>query len=85
MTYQLTGNGDVVALSFSKGGGAPTVIAATGAPWSQRVNVKGTTAKLSAIVVRGPVTCSILVDGEQLATATSNGGTLNCSADLSAE
>ncbi|MEO9326334.1 hypothetical protein [Gordonia aurantiaca] len=85
VTYQLTGNGDVVALTFSKGEGAPTVIAATGSPWSQRVKLSGTKASLRAIVVRGPVTCSILADGEQLSTATSNGGTLSCSADLSAE
>lgn len=85
VTYQLTGNGDVVALTFRRGPGSPTVIPATGSPWSQRVQLEGTRASLSAIVVRGPVSCAILADGEQLAAATSQGGTLNCTADLAAE
>ena len=41
-----------------------------------------TDAELTAVVVRGPVTCNILRGEELLASATSNGGTLRCAAGL---
>ncbi|GAC50487.1 hypothetical protein GOACH_25_00230 [Gordonia aichiensis NBRC 108223] len=81
VTYQITGNGDVVALRFRKGNDFE-IVAATGTPWSRQATVSGDNAELTAVVVRGPVTCNILRGEELLASATSNGGTLRCAAGV---
>ncbi|GAB91379.1 hypothetical protein [Gordonia rhizosphera] len=81
VVYQLTGGGDVIALRFRDGDGH-TIVAATGAPWSRATTVTGGVADLTAIVVRGPVTCNILQGEQLLSSATSNGGPLSCSANL---
>ena len=81
VTYQITGNGDVVALRFRKGNDFE-IVAATGTPWSRQATVTGDAAELTAVVVRGPVTCNILRGDELLASATSNGGTLRCTAGM---
>ncbi len=81
VVYQLTGGGDVIALRFRDGDGH-TIVAATGAPWSQATTVTGGVADLTAIVVRGPVTCNILQGEQLLSSSTSNGGPLSCSANL---
>ena len=81
VTYQLTGGGDVVALRY-RSGSAYTVVAATGAPWTQATTVGDGTAELTAIVVRGPVTCTILHGEKLLSSSTSNGGPLACSAQV---
>ena len=81
VTYQITGNGDVVALRFRKGNDYE-IVAATGTPWSRQATITGDNAELTAVVVRGPVTCNILRGEELLASATSNGGTLRCAAGL---
>lgn len=81
MTYQITGRGDVVGLNYTDGGGI-NVVATTSAPWSQRVDITGGQARLTAVVIRGPLTCKIEFDGETLATQTSNGGLLTCAASI---
>ncbi|MFW0783093.1 hypothetical protein AAFP35_01110 [Gordonia sp. CPCC 206044] len=81
VVYQLTGNGDVVAIRF-RDGDQHTFVAAAGSPWSQAATVSGGRADMTAIVVRGPVTCTILHNGELLSSSTSNGGPLSCSAPV---
>lgn len=82
ITYQITGNGNLVGLRYRDETGEK-VVAATAAPWSVRVTLKpSSSVQLTAIVVTGPVTCNILYDGEPLATATSNGGPLSCQAQI---
>ncbi|WAC53698.1 hypothetical protein [Gordonia sp. SL306] len=83
VVYQLTGNGDVIGIRYINGTRS-TVVAAAGAPWSQAATVTGATAELNAIVVRGPVTCNILHGRDLLASSTSNGGPLTCSAPIPA-
>ena len=48
----------------------------------RQATVTGDAAELTAVVVRGPVTCNILRGDELLASATSNGGTLRCTAGM---
>ncbi|NDK88913.1 hypothetical protein GYA93_04870 [Gordonia desulfuricans] len=81
VVYQLTGNGDVIGLRYRSGGDS-VFVAATGTPWSQNTRVDDGNAELTAIVVRGPVTCTIMQAGELLSSATSNGGPLRCGAQL---
>ncbi len=81
VTYQLTGGGDVVALRY-RAGAAYTVVAAAGAPWTQATSVTDGSAELTAIVIRGPVTCTILHGDKLLSSSTSNGGPLACSAQV---
>ncbi|WP_343287313.1 hypothetical protein [Gordonia sp. SID5947] len=84
VVYQLTGNGDVIGIRYITGTRS-AVVAAAGTPWSQSATVTGSTAELNAIVIRGPVTCNILHGRDLLASSTSNGGPLQCSAPLPAE
>ncbi|MDL9935149.1 hypothetical protein QSJ18_00160 [Gordonia sp. ABSL1-1] len=82
VVYQLTGNGDVIGMNY-RSGGRPVIVATAGAPWSITTQVGGDTASLTAIVVRGRVTCTILRDGELLNSSTSGPGPLECRADVS--
>ncbi len=81
VVYQLTGNGDVIGIRFLNGSRS-TVVAAAGTPWSQAATVTGATAEISAIVIRGPVTCNILRGEDLLSSSTSNGGPLRCAAPI---
>ncbi|MGW0035275.1 hypothetical protein [Gordonia sp. NPDC003376] len=81
VVYQLTGNGDVIGLRYRSGGDS-VFVAATGTPWSQHTRIDDGNAELTAIVVRGPVTCTIMQGTELLSSATSNGGPLRCGAQL---
>lgn len=81
VVYQITGNGEVVGLRFRSGADF-VVVAATGTPWSQTAQVGGGSAELTAIVVRGPVTCNILQGEELLSSSTSSGGPLRCAASV---
>lgn len=81
VVYQLTGGGDVVGVRYRRGGDF-AFDPVTSAPWSVSTSVDGSSAELTAIVVRGPVTCTIMQGGQLLASATSNGGLLRCAADL---
>ncbi|MDL9946606.1 hypothetical protein QSJ19_13595 [Gordonia sp. ABSL11-1] len=81
VVYQLTGNGDVIGIRFLDGSRS-TVVAAAGTPWSQAATVTGATAEISAIVIRGPVTCNILRGEDLLSSSTSNGGPLRCAAPI---
>ncbi|AZG46355.1 hypothetical protein [Gordonia insulae] len=81
VVYQLTGNGDVIGIRFVSGNSS-TVVAAAGAPWSQATTVGGSSAEITAIVIRGPVTCTILHGDKLLASSTSNGGPLRCAATV---
>lgn len=83
VVYQITGNGDIVALRY-RTGDAFSVVAAVGTPWSQAATVTGGVAEMTAIVLRGPVTCTILHGEDLLASSTSNGGPLRCAANLPA-
>lgn len=77
VTYQLTGSGDVVALAFRTDSGRE-VVAATGAPWSNRTTVSDRRAEMTAMVVRGKVTCTILHGDKLISSSTSSGGALRC-------
>ncbi|MFC0316424.1 hypothetical protein ACFQNE_00160 [Gordonia phosphorivorans] len=81
VTYQFTGSGSVVAVGYKSADG-DKVLAAAGAPWSVRTTVRGTSAELTAIVVTGTVTCTILHGEDLLASSTSSGGPLVCRAQL---
>ncbi|MAU81396.1 hypothetical protein VX037_14460 [Gordonia sp. Z-3] len=81
VVYQLTGNGDVVGIRYLEQGSS-TVVAAAGTPWSQAATVGGTSAEITAIVIRGPVTCNILRGEDLLASSTSRGGPLRCAATV---
>ncbi len=81
VTYQLTGSGDVVGLSFRTENGRE-VVAATGAPWSTSTTVSGRRVEMTAMVVRGPVTCTILQGETLISSSTSHGGALRCSGKL---
>ncbi|MFT4044266.1 MAG: hypothetical protein QM673_14005 [Gordonia sp. (in: high G+C Gram-positive bacteria)] len=81
VVYQITGNGDIVGLRYRTGTHF-TLVAAAGTPWSQAVTVRGHNAELTAIVVRGPVTCNILRGEDLLSSSTSSGGLLRCVAVL---
>ncbi|ALG87056.1 hypothetical protein [Gordonia phthalatica] len=81
VTYQLTGSGDVVALAFRTDNGRE-VVAATGTPWSNRTTVSDREVEMTAMVVRGVVTCTILQGDELVASSTSRGGPLRCAGKL---
>ncbi|RPA59083.1 hypothetical protein EF294_14180 [Gordonia oryzae] len=81
VVYQLTGSGDVAGVRYRKGSEF-VIDPVTAAPWSITTTVTGGSAELTAIVVRGPVTCTIMHGREQLTSNTSNGGLLRCVADL---
>ncbi len=81
VTYQFTGSGSVVAVGYTSADGNQ-VVAAAGAPWSVRTTVRGGSAELTAIVVSGTVTCTILHGEDLLASSTSSGGPLACRAQV---
>ena len=81
MVYQLTGSGDVAGVRYRKGSEF-AIDPVTSTPWSMTARVSGSTAELTGIVLRGPVTCTIMHGEQQLSSATSNGGLLRCVADL---
>lgn len=81
VTYQLTGSGAVVALAFRTDNGRE-VVAATGTPWSNRTTVSDREVEMTAMVVRGVVTCSIVQGDELVASSTSRGGPLRCAGKL---
>lgn len=81
VTYQLAGSGDVVALAFRTDNGRE-VVAATGTPWSNRTTVSDREVEMTAMVVRGVVTCTILQGDELVASSTSRGGPLRCAGKL---
>ncbi|MFW0794242.1 hypothetical protein AAFP30_10555 [Gordonia sp. CPCC 205515] len=81
VVYQITGNGDIVGVRY-RSGDQFTFVAAVGSPWSQATTVTGGTAEMTAIVLRGPVTCNILHGEDLLSSSTSNGGPLRCAATL---
>ncbi|KJR06731.1 hypothetical protein UG54_12920 [Gordonia sihwensis] len=81
VTYQLTGDGDVVALAYRDSGGR-VVVAATGTPWSAKTVVPDREVEMTAIVVRGPVTCTILQGDDMISSSTSRGGPLRCAGRL---
>ena len=81
VVYQLTGSGDVVGLAFRTDRGRE-VVAAAGSPWSNRTTVSDRAVELTAMVIRGPVTCTILQGDELIASSTSRGGPLRCSGRL---
>ncbi|GAC67216.1 hypothetical protein [Gordonia soli] len=82
VVYQITGSGDVVGLRYAARG-QTVLIAATATPWSQTARVNGGSAELTALVIRGPVTCTILRGEKLLTSSTSNGGPLRCAATFS--
>ncbi|MEP9416515.1 hypothetical protein ABLE92_19585 [Gordonia sp. VNQ95] len=81
VVYQLTGSGDVAGVRY-RAGTDFAIDPVTAAPWSKATRVGGGTAELTAVVLRGPVTCTILQGEELLTSNTSNGGLLRCVADL---
>lgn len=83
VTYQITGDGDVVGLRYTTSTGSQ-FLAAVGSPWQQTTKVAHGSAAMSAIVIRGKLTCTISRGDNVLSSSTSAGGTLNCSASLPA-
>ncbi|UAK36653.1 hypothetical protein K8O93_15500 [Gordonia bronchialis] len=83
VTYQLTGGGSVITVTY-RASGRPGFIANTGTPWSESVRVNGGTAEITAIVISGNVTCTIMQDGQQISSATSGPSPipLRCAAAL---
>ncbi|NMO02471.1 hypothetical protein HH308_14730 [Gordonia sp. TBRC 11910] len=81
VTYQITGDGDVVGLRYRTIGGSQ-FLAAVGSPWQQTTKVSQGRADMSAIVIRGKLTCTISRGDHILSSSTSAGGTLQCSATL---
>ncbi|MFT4126596.1 MAG: hypothetical protein QM662_10250 [Gordonia sp. (in: high G+C Gram-positive bacteria)] len=80
--YRITGDGDVVGLRYRSADGIELVATAQ-APWSQTARVRGTTATLDAVVIRGRLTCTIVIDGDVVSSTTvSAARPLQCSADL---
>ncbi|QRY62569.1 hypothetical protein JVX90_19755 [Gordonia sp. PDNC005] len=81
VTYQLTGSGDVVGVSY-RSGSTMRVVAITGTPWQQKTTVTDRRARLTGIVIRGPITCTIMQGEELLSSSTSSGGPISCGATL---
>lgn len=81
VTYQFTGNGNLIGIRYTTSSGEQ-LVAAAGAPWSVRTTVSGGSAELSAIVVGGKVTCVIMHGEDELYSATSTGGPISCSASV---
>ena len=77
--YALSGNGQVLGVTFASGTTlkvSPTLITP---PWSVAADVDGDPS-LTAVVLSGSVTCTISRDGQELTTATSSTGLLRCAA-----
>ncbi|MBE7162532.1 MAG: hypothetical protein INR72_14930 [Williamsia herbipolensis] len=75
--YQLSGNGQVLGVTFASGTTlkvSPTLITP---PWSVAATVDSDPS-LTAVVLSGSVTCTISRDGQVLTTATSSTGLLRC-------
>lgn len=82
VTYQFTGSGNLVGVTYATTAGEK-LVAATGAPWSVRADVgPGGRAAVGGIVVGGTVTCTILHGEDLLASSTSSGGPISCAAVL---
>ncbi|MFT4085600.1 MAG: hypothetical protein QM658_00345 [Gordonia sp. (in: high G+C Gram-positive bacteria)] len=77
VTYRFTGDGDLVGIRYRTSAGE-TVVAAASSPWSAKAELGSRGPVLSAVVVRGTVTCKILYDGKEIDSATSSGGQLSC-------
>nr|WP_221246950.1 hypothetical protein [Gordonia humi] len=81
VTYQLTGDGDVVGVTY-RTGRRMQVVAVTGTPWQQKTTVVDRRAELTGIVVRGRITCVIMQGEDLLASSTSGLGPFSCRATL---
>ncbi|GAB11415.1 hypothetical protein GOARA_068_00740 [Gordonia araii NBRC 100433] len=81
VVYRLVGDGDLIVVRYNQGAGQQT-LATVRSPWSVTANVPDGAASFDAIVVRGSVTCQILVGGAVVTEGTSSGGPLNCSATV---
>ncbi|QKT08887.1 hypothetical protein HUN08_17980 [Gordonia sp. X0973] len=75
--YKLTGDGDLIGVNYTDNG-RNRIIATVRAPWSVSSTADGGDLRLTGIVVRGTVTCQIIVDGQVVTSGTSSGGPLNC-------
>lgn len=81
VTYQLTGSGEVVGLAYRNHSGR-VVVAAAGSPWSSKTTASDRNVEMTAVVIRGPVTCTILQGEELISSSTSSGGPLRCAGRL---
>ncbi|WP_290703974.1 MULTISPECIES: hypothetical protein [Gordonia] len=81
VVYRLLGDGDLIVVRYQTNGRSMTM-ATVRSPWSVTTFVPDGQASLGAIVVRGTVTCQIVVGGTVMSEGTSSGGPLNCVADL---
>lgn len=77
--YQITGNGQVLGLTYSAGKTFKITPRLITPPWSVAVDV-GVTPSLTAVVLQGQLTCTISRDGKVLNTSTSSTGLLRCEA-----
>ncbi|MGJ0118353.1 hypothetical protein ACQ7HM_04020 [Williamsia sp. MIQD14] len=80
--YQITGNGQVLGLTYSAGQTFKITPRLITPPWSVAVDV-GVTPSLTAVVLQGQLTCTISRDGKVLNTSTSSTGLLRCEAPAS--
>lgn len=81
VVYQLTGDGDVIGVTY-RTGNSSRVVAVTGTPWQQRTTLTDRRAEIGGVVVRGKITCLILQGEELLASSTSGVGPFSCNATL---
>ncbi len=81
VTYQFTGDGDVVGASY-RSGNTMRIVAITGTPWQQKTTVDDRRARLTGIVIRGKITCLIMQGEDLIASSTSSGGPITCTATL---
>jgi hypothetical protein len=77
--YSLSGNGQVLAVTYASGSTLQVSPALIEPPWSVAATVDSDPS-LTAVVLSGSITCSISRDGQELTTATSGPGLLRCAA-----
>ncbi len=82
VVYRLVGDGDLIVVRYTDTTGGFTTLATTRSPWSVTMRVPGGQAAINGIVVRGTVTCQIVVGGTVVSEGSSSGGPLSCSADV---
>ncbi|GAA1459746.1 hypothetical protein [Williamsia maris] len=77
--YSLSGNGQILGLTYAAGSTVKLSPRLINPPWAVATDVSGT-ASLTAVVLQGQVTCTITLDGRVLDTSTSSTGLLRCEA-----
>ncbi len=77
--YSLSGNGQILGLTYSAGNTIKISPRLISPPWAVATDVQGS-ASLTAVVLQGRVTCTITLDGRVLDRSSSSTGLLRCEA-----